>query len=160
MNCKYYRTRSRKKQYYVYCTKYKKQVPLFCKCDEIEYKEKKQISSKTIKNDGIKKKTAKLSYLERNRTSLFTDDLEHCIICEKPNVNLHEIFFGTKHRQLSIKYKLVIPLCVKEHHNQVECKGIHFDKELQNEWHKKGQAKFNEAYPDLVFEDIFHRNYL
>ena len=148
--CIYHRTRSHKKQYYGYCTKKKKEVPLFCKCDEIEYKLKKE----------IKKRTYKQTKSENNRTSLFTDDLEHCIICGKLNVNLHEIFFGSNHRKLSIKYGLVIPLCTDEHHNQIKCKGIHFDKKLQTEWHKKGQTKFNEVYPDLDFVSIFHRNYL
>ena len=31
MNCKYYRTRTKKYKKYGYCTKYKKEVSLFCK---------------------------------------------------------------------------------------------------------------------------------
>lgn len=107
----------------------------------------------------IKKRSSKLAKLEHSRESLFTDDLKHCIICGKSPINKHEVF-GGRNRQNSIKYKLVIPLCTCEHHDQVNQRGIHFDKKLQNEWHKKGQAMFNKTYPNLNFEDIFKRNYL
>ena len=44
MNCKYYRTRTKKYKKYGYCIKYKKDVPLFCKeCNTIEYKKIKSI---------------------------------------------------------------------------------------------------------------------
>lgn len=63
MNCKYYRTRTKKYKKYGYCTKCKKEVSLFCKeCNTIEYKEIKT----------IKKRTYKLSKAETNRTSIFT----------------------------------------------------------------------------------------
>ena len=107
----------------------------------------------------MKNKSSKLAKLERDRFSLFTDDLEHCIICGKSPVNKHEIFYGSGNRQKSMKYGLVIPLCTCEHHNQIECKGIHFDTELQDEWRKKGQELFEETYPDLDFIQIFGRGY-
>ena len=125
-------------------------------CANCPYKEYKDHFPNNRK--PIKQRSNKLANLERNRTSLFTDDLDHCIICGKSPVNVHEIF-GGRNRLNSIKYKLVIPLCTKEHHNQIECKGIHFDKHLRNEWHIKGQIMFNKAYPDLNFRDIFGKNY-
>lgn len=107
----------------------------------------------------MKKKSSKLSNLERNRYSILTDDLEHCIICGSYPVNKHEIFFGTGKRQLSMKYGLVIPLCLEYHHNQIAQKGIHFDKDLCDYWHIKGQTAFEEKYPDLDFLKIFGKNY-
>jgi hypothetical protein len=107
----------------------------------------------------MSKKSKKLAKMERDRESLFTNDLKHCIICGKTPVNKHEIFYG-KNRQNSIIYKLVIPLCTAEHHNQIGKTGIHFDKKLCDKWHVKGQKKFNEVYPDLDFVEIFKRNYL
>ena len=94
------------------------------------------------------------------RFSILTNDMTKCIECGcKGTMNLHEIFFG-RNRQNSIKYGLVIPLCQREHHNQYECKGIHFDIELCSKWQKIGQQKFEETYPDLDFISIFRRNYL
>ena len=144
MNCKYYRTRTKKYNKYGYCTKYRKEVSIFCKeCNVIEYKETK----------SIKKRTYRLAKAETNRTSIFTEDLEHCIICGRKRDNLHEIFFG-RNRQLSIKYGLVIPLFIECHRE------MHKSKELQDVWHEKGQAVFEQAYPELEFVKIFKRNYL
>ena len=111
---------------------------------------KENMSNKTAK---MKNKSNKLAKLERNRTSLFTDDLTCCIICGKPKDHLHEIFFG-KNRINSIKYKLIIPVCFECHSK------IHNDIILQKEWFIKGQTKFNEVYPDLDFVEIFGKNYL
>lgn len=143
MNCKYYRTRTEKRKKYGYCIKYKKEVSLFCKeCNDIEYKEIKT----------IKKRTYKLAKAEKDRKSLFTEDLEHCIICGERKNNLHEVFFG-RNRLLSIEYDLVIPLCKACHEK------MHSSKELQRIWHKKGQVMFEKTYPELSFIDIFRRNY-
>lgn len=125
-------------------------------CANCPYKEYKSNSSNST---NLKIRTSKQAKLEKKRTSLFTDDLDHCIICGKSPVNLHEIFGGSRNRKNSIKFKLVIPLCTCEHHNQVECKGIHFNKELRKEWQIKGQLKFEKTYPNLKFEDIFRKNY-
>ena len=74
MNCKYYRTRTKKYKKYGYCIKYKKEVSLFCKeCNTIEYKETK----------SIKKRTYKQTKAEKNRISIFSD-IYNCIekLCE------------------------------------------------------------------------------
>lgn len=153
MNCKYLKKKLNNK---LGCKLDKnKTIPRDCvNCPYKEYKDHFPNNRKPIKQ-----RSNKLANMERNRTSLFTDDLDHCIICGKSPVNVHEIF-GGRNRLNSIKYGLVIPLCTKEHHNQIECKGIHFDKHLRNEWHIKGQIMFNKAYPDLNFKDIFKKNYL
>lgn len=156
------------------CKRTNKEIKL-CDCKNCPYKEYKDKKCTTIvKKSGLewknaqkspvycakmKQRSSKLAKLERERKSLFTDDLEHCIICGKSPVNKHEIF-GGRNRLNSIKYDLVIPLCTCEHHDQVNRRGIHFDKKLRDEWHIKGQLKFIESYPNLVFEDIFKKNYL
>ena len=151
MNCKYLKQKLNRK---LYCKKINKEIKI-SNCSNCIYKEYKHLPD-------IKKlinKSKRLSKLERNRTSILTDDLDHCIICGKSPVNKHEIFYG-KNRLKSIKYGLVIPLCTAKHHNQVGKKGIHFDSKLCKEWHIKGQKKFNKIYPDLDFVEIFGRNYL
>lgn len=144
----------------IVCKRNNKEITLknCTNCPYKEYKNKKcTISSKDCAK--LNKKSNKLAKMEQERESLFTDNLEHCIICGRSPVNKHEIF-GGRNRLNSIKYKLVIPLCTCEHHNQINCKGIHFDKKLRDEWHKKGQIKFEEIYPDLDFLDIFKENFL
>lgn len=88
------------------------------------------------------------------RYSILTNDLEHCIECGRPNIELHEVFYG-KNRNNSIKYGLVIPLC-KELHHRGNLIGIHQDKELELKWKKIAQETFNN---DEEFLKIFRRNW-
>lgn len=101
----------------------------------------------------MKQRSSKLAKLERNRFSLFTDDLKHCIICGKKKDNIHEIFCG-RNRQNSMKYGLCLPICESCHSKYQN------DFLFNKKWHKKGQAMFNRTYPNLKFEDIFKKNYL
>mgnify|MGYP001035002565 FL=1 len=101
----------------------------------------------------MKQRSSKLSKLERNRFSLFTDNMNKCYFCPNKKDHIHEIFCG-RNRQNSMKYGLCLPICES-------CHSKYQNDFLFNEkWHKKGQAIFNKAYPDLKFEDIFKKNYL
>lgn len=162
MNCKYLKKKLNNK---LECKLDKsKKIPNDCaNCSQKEYKctINPQILCKKHFPDNskpMKQRSNKLANLERKRFSLFTDDLTKCIICGKSPINKHEIF-GGKNRLRSIDFGLVIPLCTCEHHNQIECKGIHFDKQLQKEWKIKGQVMFETTYPDLNFIDIFGKSY-
>lgn len=99
----------------------------------------------------MKKKTNKLNKLEKNRTSILTNDLEHCYICGMKKNHLHEVYFG-KNRQNSMKWGCVVPLCFNCHTR------IHNDIILDTELKIKMQDKFEEVY-DIGFISIFHRNY-
>ena len=98
----------------------------------------------------------KVKTLERKRWSFLTDDLDHCYLCGKKRDNLHEVFYGAKHRKLSMEYGCVVPLCIdchyKVHHYHT------FDLKLK----KRTEEKFLE-YHNCTREDflkIFHINYL
>ena len=151
MNCKNLKKRQRKYKTFIYCNKLKKEIT-FNDCRNCKHKEYKEYKP-------IKKHTYKLSKSEKQRFSIFTSNLDKCIICGKFPVNKHEIFFGNGKRQLSIEYGLVIPLCTEEHHNQIKQKGIHFDSKLRKDWQIIGQEAFEETYPDLDLLEIFGKNY-
>lgn len=129
----------------LYC-KHKKCTIKISECNSCPYKEFKGTTYK------IKQRTSKQSKLEKNRFSIFTDDLDHCIFCGGKKDNLHEVIFGSN-RLNSIKYGLVIPVCI-EHH--LEC---HKNSQLQRVWKKKAQIEFEKHYPDLDFIKIFGQNY-
>ena len=156
MKCIYFKRRSKNYKYFLYCNKLKKEITFEnCRgCDLKEYKERKH----------IRQRTSKQAKLERDRFSILTDDLTTCIECGKKycNINLHEIFYGTGKRKLSIKYGLVIPLCSDTCHNQVNSQGIHFDAVMLSKWHKIGQKKAMEYYNwDIEkFIEVFGKNYL
>lgn len=137
-----------------YVCKYNNKVIELSKCKNCPYKEYKDINQYKLKNKtSLKQRSSKLAKLERNRFSLFTDDLDHCIICGKKKDNIHEVFFG-RNRLNSMKFGLTIPLC--NYHHQM----IHSNPVLSNEYKKRGQALFDRAYPDMEFIKVFGRNYI
>lgn len=146
MKCKYLKL---KLNHTIYCKKMNKEIQIK-QCTNCKYKEYKEM--KKIK---IKSKTNNLSKLERNRFSILTNDLDHCIICGLKKDNLHEIYQG-RNRSNSMRYGLVLPLCLYHH------KLIHSDINLKELYHKLGQKKFMEYYHKSKedFRKIFYRNYL
>ncbi|MBE6146927.1 MAG: hypothetical protein E7168_01175 [Firmicutes bacterium] len=101
----------------------------------------------------MKQRSSKLAKLERDRFSLFTDDLEHCIICGKKKDHINEVFPGA-FRQRSIKEHMVLPLC-SSHHRQ-----IHNDTELSLYWKRSCQKLFEKSRTRDEFIKIFGRSYL
>lgn len=162
MNCKNLKYRTKKGTKYLFC-KTKNCEILFYNCNGCEYKEYKMHSN--CENNVYKKqkctvkpktqcKNYKIVKLERNRKSVFTDNLSKCIMCDKPKDNLHEIFMG-KNRQNSMKYGFVIPLCYYHH---LFC---HKDSHIQEFWHKQGQIYYEKELGSREeFIRIFGRNYL
>ena len=129
-------------------------------CNDCKYKEYKRTKfSKNstnghLKNNELRKKSAKLAKLERNRYSVFTDDLEHCIICKRKKNHLHEIFFGSN-RKKSMQYGFVIPLCSTCHSE------MHINKEWQEYWHVKGQEYWERFIGSREeFIEVFGKSYL
>ena len=98
----------------------------------------------------------KIKTLERKRYSILTDNLEVCYLCGKRKDNLHEVFYGAKHRKLSMEYGLVVPLCIDCHYK------VHHYHEFDLKLKKHTEEKFLE-YNECSKEDflrIFHINYL
>lgn len=127
------------------CKKTNKEVD-YSTCNNCIFKKYKPVKTK------IKKRTYKIIKLEKERFSIFTNDLDHCIICGSKKDNLHEVIFGSN-RLNSIKYGIVIPLCYKHH---LEC---HKNSKLQSVWKIKAQIEFEKHYPGLNFIKIFGKNY-
>lgn len=141
--------------------KKKKQIINIRECKGCKYKEYKkctefQKNSANLyqKKTTLHKKSAKLAKLERNRCSVFTYDLDHCIICKRKKEHLHEIFFGAN-RQKSMQYGFVIPLC-SEHHAE-----MHKNNVWQEYWHVKGQEYWEEFIGTREeFIEVFGKSYL
>ena len=99
-------------------------------------------------------KSKKLTKLERNRTSAFTDDLEHCYLCGKKKNDLHEVY-GGRNRINSIKFNFVLPLC-RECHSNNQNNAV-----FNDYWHKQGQLYWEEFIGTREeFIKVFKRNYL
>lgn len=135
------------------CKRNKKEICLK-DCSNCPYKEYKEQKNKPLRTTPIKKKTNKLAKFEKERFSLFTDNKDRCMFCGSTyKLTWHEIYCG-RNRQNSMRYGLCLRMCLRCHELKQE------NKQFNDEWHKKGQAMFSKAYPDLKFEDIFKKNYL
>lgn len=88
------------------------------------------------------------------RYSIVTDNLKNCYICGRSDIHIHEMVHGTANRKLSIKYGLVIPLCVA-HHYEVHNSNSELDKKLK----VKAQEHFERVYTELDFRKIFGKSY-
>lgn len=112
--CKYLRQRQKKYKWYGYCTKFKKEVSLYCKeCKgNIEYKEQRTLKSRTNKQ----------AKREKERFSIIYRDLTKCCNCgSKIGIEKNEVFEGS-YRQTSIRYGMVCPfckICHSQFHNDI-----------------------------------------
>ncbi len=157
MNCKHYRTRSKKYQYYGYCTKFKKKVSLYCKeCKEnIEFKEQKPLKSRT--NKQAKK--------EKERFSIIYPDLTKCCECGLKTgdydtrlnmytqVEKNEVFSGS-YRSISMEDGMVAPLCTFCH------KLFHKDIMLNLYYKVKFQKEYMKIHTLDEFIARYGQNYI
>lgn len=117
-------------------------------------KNAQSLTKKPVKKAKMHNKSKKLIKLERNRASVFTDDLEHCYLCGKKKNDLHEVY-GGRNRLNSIKYNFVLPLCR-------ECHSLNQSNPFFNDyWHKQGQLYWEENIGSRdEFIKVFRKNYL
>lgn len=98
----------------------------------------------------MKYKTNKQKKLEDSRFSVFTDNLEECIVCEKCKDDINEIFMGSD-RSNSIIYGFCIPLCRTCHDE------FHDNIKMQQLWIRRCKEYFINNYgTEEEFIKIFH----
>ena len=149
--CKHFRIRSEKYQKYFYCLQLKKRINVE-KCSTCEFKDYK--TQKKWKN-----KSKKLNKLERSRTSILTNDMKHCFLCNRilEHINRHEIFFG-RNRLKSMEYGLVVYLCDDCH--TISDLSVHNNYFTDLKLKQLGQAAFEKKHSHEDFMRIFGKNYL
>ena len=102
----------------------------------------------------MRKKSKKLIKLERERFSVFYDDLSTCCYCGSTyEMTKHEIFEG-RNRLNSMKYGYVLPLCLRCHRQLQE------DDDFSDKWQILAQKHFEENIGTREdFIKIFRRSY-
>lgn len=110
-----------------------------------------KISPKKVK---MRNKSNKLAKLERNRKSVFTNNLDICYLCGKKKNDLHEVYAG-RNRINSIKYGFVLPLCR-------QCHSLNQNNSAFNDyWHRQGQLYWEKNIGSREdFIKVFRINYL
>lgn len=93
------------------------------------------------------------------RFSILQEQMNECYFCGTTrNLHIHEVFFGTANRQLSIKYGCCVSLCAI-HHN-LSNNSVHFNRDMDLNLKRVMQKRFIEVYPELDFLKIFGKNYI
>lgn len=93
------------------------------------------------------------------RFSVLVHSLDYCMVCGRPHPHKHEIFFGTKARDMSIKYGYVLPLC-NEHHN-MGAQSPHRDRKIDLAYKCLAQRHFEEHKGNrAMFIELFGKSYL
>ena len=77
--------------------------------------------------------------------------------CNRPYAERHEIFYGTKCRQLSIKYGMQKDLCPVHHRGP---DGPHQYKFYDLQLKREAQTKFEAEYGRELFIEVFGKNYM
>ncbi len=118
-------------------------------------KAKTKLKSKT----PIKKVSKKKSSAKRPKKELCIMP-QHSFYKTKREEGLirHEVFFGRKQRDLSIKYGLVI--FIKPEQHTIDPNSIHENKTIDTEIKQIAQREFEKKYTKLSFLEIFGKNYL
>ena len=129
-----------------FCKLLKKEILVSC-CQECVNKEYKKNTKQVIKHKKA----------DNERFSIITNDLEHCIVCGKNRNALHEVFYGS-YRHVSIKYGMVIPLCLK--HHTTGLKSVHKDRQLDLYFKKLAQTIFIKKYSYDLFMKEFKIDYI
>lgn len=84
-----------------------------------------------------------------------------CLVCgSSHNTHIHEVFFGTANRRLSIEFGLCVCLC-ERHHIQPPT-GVHFNKMLDDKLKAHAQKIAMQKYNwnTQKFIEIFGKNYI
>lgn len=93
-------------------------------------------------------------------TSVFTDDMDHCIFTESPYVERHHIFGGWANKTLSEKYGFVVPLRYDLHPNGVRA-DRRYAKQIDEYLKKMAQEYYENHYGTREeFMKVFGRSYL
>ena len=153
--CEYLRKRKSKP----YCYIIRKEIS-FSTCQECDNKEYKKSDYKWKRPSALKRtkmhnKSKKLTKLERNRYSVFSNDTKKCYLCDsKYKLTWHEIYSG-RNRQNSMKYGLCLRMCLNCHSREQE------NSQFNDYWHRQGQLYWEEFIGSREeFIKVFRRNYL
>lgn len=83
--------------------------------------------------------------LENYMESIMGYEMDKCMVCESPYVEIHHCIKGTANRKVADKYGLTVPLC-REHHTGNN--GVHLAKNKKFDIFlmQKAQQKFEEVH--------------
>lgn len=139
-----------------YKNKYLQSTAQLCRPNNNQIKKKSTLKKKNpLSSRKMKAKSNKLAKLERNRYSVFSDNIEKCYLCPiTTNLTWHEIYQG-RNRKNSMKHGFCLRMCLFCHEEKQE------DADFNDYWHRQAQLYFEEHIGSREeFISIFRKNYL
>lgn len=86
------------------------------------------------------------------------NNLDKCYFCKKPRQAIHEVYFGTANRKISIKNGFCVGLC--NYHHNMSNDGVHFDKAKDLELKQLYQKEYEKTHSREDFIKLIGRSYL
>ena len=113
-----------------------------------------------IISDYSKRILERTEELENNMESIMGYEMDKCMVCESPYVEIHHCIKGTANRKVADRYGLFVPLC-RNHHTGDN--GVHLAKNKNFDIFlmQKAQQKFEEVHGTREdFIKAFGKSYL
>lgn len=92
-----------------------------------------------------------------NRYSIL-NNLDKCYFCGRPAECIHEVYFGTANRQISIKNGFCVGLCHREHN--LSNKSVHKDREMDLRLKRVYQKEYERSHTRDDFINLIGKSYL
>jgi hypothetical protein len=86
------------------------------------------------------------------------NNLDKCFFCGKPAECIHEVYFGTANRQISIKNGFCAGLCHKEHN--MSNSSVHYNRAMDLILKKEYQKEYEKTHTRQDFINLIGKNYL
>ncbi len=86
------------------------------------------------------------------------NNLERCFFCGKPAECIHEIYFGTANRQISIENGFCVGLCHREHN--LSSHSVHRDRKMDLKLKELYQREYEKTHTKEKFIKLIGKSYL
>lgn len=86
------------------------------------------------------------------------NNLDRCYFCGKPAECIHEVFYGTANRRISIENGFCVGLCHKEHN--MSNKSVHKNRAMDMELKRVYQKEYEKTHDRDSFIALIGKSYL
>lgn len=78
-----------------------------------------------------------------NKKSVLVENMNECLICGNPNIEIHHCFFGVSKRHIADEYGYIVPLC--SYHHKYAKDSPHRNRDVDLKYKRLAQRHY-EAY--------------
>lgn len=86
------------------------------------------------------------------------NNLDRCYFCNRPAECIHEVYFGTANRQISIENGFCVGLCHREHN--LSTKSVHNDRKMDLELKQVYQEEYEKTHTREEFIRLIGKSYI